>query len=149
MRSYAHMSNERLDPDNEKWVLEVLIPKLNSESGLTWSLGTQHTNQNLPNDLLVSNKCFMQIPYTILDLDDIPPAFNLQNTSIKIIQKLYPTLKDENIGYYIIDEKDYGRNKTRKWPKEVRDFNLCWGYFALDITPILERGKTMAKRFGI
>ena len=149
MRSFAHMSNERLDPDNERWVLEVLIPKLNSETGLTWSLGTQFSDKTTPNNLLVSDKCFMQIPYTMLDLDDEPPPFNLQNTSIKTIQKLYPGLKDENIGYYIIDKKDYSRNGTRKWPKEVRDYNLCWGYWALDLNPILERGKTMAKRFGI
>lgn len=152
MRSYAYMSNEKLKPADEKWVLEVLIPKLNSETGLTWKLGTQFSNRiakwnsiQPTNDLLVSDKCFMQIPYMF----DTAPSFKMQNTAIEIIQKLYPGLKDEDIGYCIIDEKTYSGNKIRKWPKEAKDFNLCWGYFALDIKPILERGKTMAKRFGV
>ena len=143
MRSYAHMSNERLDQDTEQWVLEVLIPKLDSETGLTWNLGRCFSDKKLTNNILVSNECFMHLT------DNITVDFlKICNKPIASLQKLYPSMSDEFVGYKVLFDKK-SHEFTNNWPRSPKNYIACWGYWALDLNPILERGKTMAKRFGI
>jgi hypothetical protein len=120
------------EPDeNPAWVKDVLIPHLNKETGIKWSIAG--------NKLLHSETTTLFLP--ISSLWCILNGVLGENKALCKIKKKYPTLQEDNFGYKI-EKRIHPKNRPRQ--------HIAYeGFWALSIDNILERGAITGKKFGL
>ncbi len=117
--------------ETPEWVKDVLIPFLNQETGITWSIAG--------NRLLHSETTTMFLPISSM-WDKLNGVLG-ENKALCKIKKKYPTLTHQDFGYKI-EKRIHPKNRPRQ--------HVAYeGFWALSVDNIIERGAITGKKFGL